>query len=215
MIKKGEFTNCFISEDITEGRLMSVNQKYLAMVCKKDKNNNEGEIVIVNSSNPINMKPDLPKIKRNNKKVYDLEFSPFNNNILASCYEDNTVCLWKIPENGLYENITNPYLIHNNHSNKVNFVNFNPISSDEICSSTYNGEIHVWSLVKNNNYISLKTDNYPTLFLWSPNGSLIGATTKYKNINIFDPRNNKMSVKVVINEKSRPSKFAWIDENSF
>ena len=178
MIKKGEFTSCFISEEYTEGRLISVNQNYLAMVCKKDKNNNKGEIVIVNSSNPINIKQDLPKIKRNNKKVYDLEFSPFNNNILASCYEDNTVCLWKIPENGLNDNITNPYLIHNNHSNKATFVNFNPISSDEICSSTSYGEIHVWSLEKNNNYISLKTDNYPLLVLWSPNGSLIGATTK-------------------------------------
>ena len=125
--KKGEFTNCFISEDVTEGRLISVNEKYLAMVCKKDKNNNEGEILIVDSSNPINIRSDLPKIKRNNKKIYDLEFSPFNHNILASCYEDNTVCLWKIPENGLKEKITNSYSIYNNHSYKVNFVNFNPI----------------------------------------------------------------------------------------
>ena len=149
--KKGEFTNCFISEEQTEGRLIAVNNKYLAMAWKKDKNNNEG-IVIVDSSKPTNIKSDLPKLKYNNKKIYDLEFSPFNNNLLASCYEDNTVGIWKIPENGINEK-TNAYLIYNHHK-RVNFVNFNPISSDVICSSTHDGEIHVWNLENKSNYFS-------------------------------------------------------------
>ena len=106
--KKGEFTNCLISEEPTEGRLIAVNKKYLAMAWRNDNNNNEGEIVIVDSSNPTNIKIDLPKLKYNNKKIYDLEFSPFNNNILASCNEDKTLLLWKIPENGLNRKITNP-----------------------------------------------------------------------------------------------------------
>ena len=150
-IKNGEFTNCLISEEYTEGHLIAVNKKYLAMAWKKDKNNNVGDIVIVDSSNPTNIKSDLPKLKCNNKKIYDLEFSPFNNNILASCHEDKTVRLWKIPENG---NITNEYSIYNNHKNRVNFVNFNPIFSDVICSSTHDGEIHVWSLENKSNYFS-------------------------------------------------------------
>ena len=61
----------------------------------------------------------------------------------------------------------------------------NPISSDIICSSTYYGEIHVWSLENNSYYINLKVDNNPTLVSWNPKGSLIGATTKIKYINIF------------------------------
>ena len=39
-IKNGEFTNCLIPEEPTEGRLIAVNNKYLAMAWKKDKNNN-------------------------------------------------------------------------------------------------------------------------------------------------------------------------------
>ena len=213
--KKGVFTNCLISEEQTEGRLISVNKKYLAMAWKKDKNNNEGEIVVVDSSNPTNIKIDLNKLKYNNKKIYDLEFSPFNNNILASCHEDKTVRLWKIPENGIYENITNTYLIYNNHNNKVNFVNFNPISSDVICSSTHDGEIHVWNLENKNNYINLKVDYNPTPISWNPNGSLIGAITRFKNINFFDPRDKNIIIKKVINEYSRPSKFDWTDDYSF
>ena len=48
ILEKRNFTNCLLSSVSTEGRLFSVNEKFLAMSWK-----NKGEIVVVDSSCPI------------------------------------------------------------------------------------------------------------------------------------------------------------------
>ena len=191
------FTGCKILEEQTEGRLIAVNEKYLAIPWKK-----KGQILIVDSSKPQTIHSDFSYLKGNNAYILDLEFSPFNNNLLASGYSDNSILLWNISKDT--QNIIN--VDYNNHKNKVNFINFNPIASDVICSSTIDGEIHIWSVEKRNNFIDIKTDS-PTLVSWNPNGNLLGVTTKSNNINIFDPRNKYISLNRQINKGPGLSKL--------
>ena len=139
------------------------------------------QILIVDSSKPKTIQSDLSYLKGNNAHILDLEFSPFNNNLLASGYSDNSILLWNISKDT--QNIIN--VDYNNHKNKDNFINFNPIESDVICSSTIDGEIHIWSVEKRNSFIEVITDS-PTLVSWNKNGNLIGITTKSNNINIFE-----------------------------
>ena len=109
------FSNCELNTVSTEGRLIAVNGKFLAMSWK-----NDGEIVIVDSSKPLSLKNYLPNIK-GLSNIVDLEFSPFNNNILASCdnnNEGNSVHLWKIPENGIHQNLTKEILNYKCHTKK-------------------------------------------------------------------------------------------------
>ena len=200
------FTGFNIFEE-NEGRLIAVNEKYLAIPWKK-----KGQILIVDSSKPQTIQSDLSYLKGNNAHILDLEFSPFNNNLLASGYSDNSILLWNISKEGLTQNTIN--VNYDNHKNKANFLNFNPIASDVICSSTIDGEIHIWSVEKRNNFIEFKTDS-PTIVSWNPNGNLIGATTKSSNINIFDPRNKYISLNKQINKGPGQSKFVWNDDNLF
>ena len=150
---KDDFQNCFLSEEQTEGRLIAVNEKYLAMSWI-----NNGQIVLFDISNS---KGNSFYFRWNNSNILDLEFSPFYNNILASGYSDNSVLLWNIQKDGLPQNIK--YSIYNKHKNKVNFINFNPIASDVICSSTIDGDIHIWSVEKRDNFIDFKIDSPTTV----------------------------------------------------
>ena len=127
VILKNHFTKCFLSEEQTEGRLIAVNEKYLAMSWI-----NKGQILLFDTSNSKDIKLNSLYFGLNNSNILDLEFSPFYNNILASAYSDNSVLFWNIHKEGLFQNIT--YSIYNKHKNKVNFLNFNPIASDVICS---------------------------------------------------------------------------------
>ena len=104
---KNYFTNCFLSEEQTEGRLIAVNEKYLAMSWI-----NNDEIALVDSSKSKKIQPNSPYLKGNYSNILDLEFSPFYNNILASGYSDNSVLLWNIPKDGLLQNIK--HSIYNN-----------------------------------------------------------------------------------------------------
>ena len=208
--KKEKFTNCSVTTVSTEGRLIAVNGNFLAMSWS-----NMGEVVVVDSSSPFSIKPDQPRLKGHRANVLDLEFSPFSSDLLACSYDDNAVLLWKIPEGGLTEHMTQEVQIYQKHSKKVPFVAFNPVASDVICSGAFLGELHIWNVIKGDTFCELKADDTPTLISWNPNGTLIGATTKNKYMNIFDPRANKMILKQQINEAFQSAKFAWVDNETF
>jgi len=174
-----------------------------------------GDIVIVNSSRPCKIKKYHPRIKYNFNKSCDFEFSPLNNKIIASAYDDNSVVLWKIPDEDIKENITKELQIYKNHAKKATYVTFNPVVDNLICSGGLDGEIHIWNPEKGDNYIKFKTTDNPSMISWNPKGDLVGVSTKNKFINIFELRNNKMIFKQNINEDFAPPKFGWIDNNLF
>ena len=202
--------NCHVTNVSTEGRYLAVNGNFLAMSWS-----NMGEIVVVDSTNFISVKPDQPRIKGHRANVLDLEFSPFSSDLLAATFDDCNVLLYKIPEGGLTEHLTQEVQIYQKHAKKVPFVTFNPVASDVLCTGAFLGDIHIWNAIKGESYVELKADDTPTLVQWNPNGTLIGATTKKKTINIFDPRANKMIMSHVINEQFQSAKFAWLDNEQF
>ena len=208
--RKEKFTSCSVSTVSTEGRLISVNSNFLAMAW-----NNIGEIVVVDSSTPFNIKPDQPRLKGHRANVLDLEFSPFSSDLLAAAFDDCSVLLYKIPEGGLTKHITQEVQIYQKHTKKDPFVTFNPVASDVLCSAAFNGEIHVWNALKGDTYCELNSEDTPTWVSWSPSGTLIGTTTKNKFMNIFDPRSNKLIFKHQINEAFQSAKFAWLDDSMF
>ena len=208
--KKEKYTNCLVSSVSTEGRLIAVNCNFLAMSW-----NNLGEIVVVDSSNQISVNPKQARIKGHRAASLDLEFSPFSTDLLAASFDDGAVLLYKIPEGGITENITQEVQLYNNHTKKVPFVTFNPIASDVVCSAAFNGEIHVWSVVQGETICQVNAEDTPTMVSWNPNGVLIGATTKNKFVRIFDPRNNNEIMKHQINEGFQSAKMAWIDNDTF
>ena len=208
--KKEKFTDCSVTTVSTEGRVIAVNGNFLAMAWS-----NMGEVVVVDSATPFRMKPDQPRIKGHRSNVLDLEFSPFSSDLLACAFDDYSVLLYKVPEGGLKEHMTKEVQIYQKHTKKVPFVTFNPVASDVICSGAFTGEIHVWNVLTGDTYCDLKADDTPTLVGWNPNGTLIGATTKNKFINIFDPREKKMILKHQINEAFQSAKFAFLDNETF
>ena len=208
--QKEVFTKCDVTTVSTEGRLLAVNGNFLAMAW-----NNRGEIVVVDSSKPFGIKPDQPRIKGHHSNVLDLEFSPFSSDLLATSFDDYAVLLYKIPEGGLKEHMKQEVQIYQKHTRKVPHVTFNPVASDVICSGAFLGEIHVWNVLKGETYVELKADDTPTMVQWNPNGTLVGATTKNKFMNVFDPRANKMIFKQKKKKKIQSAKFAWIDNDSF
>ena len=208
--QKAKFSKCAVTTVSTEGRLLAVNGNFLAMSW-----NNAGEIVVVDSNKPFELKIHQPRIKGDHFNILDLEFSPFSSDLLACSRDDYSVLLYKIPEGGLTNNITKEVQAFKKHTKKVPFVTFNPVASDVVCSGAFLGEILVWNAIKGETFCELKADDTPTLVAWNPNGTLIGATNKKKNINIFDVRANKMILKHQINDAFQAAKFAWANNEQF
>ena len=208
--KKEKFTNCLVTTVSTEGRLIAVNCNFLAMSLS-----NQGEIIVVDSSKPTSIHPNQPRIKGHRAYSLDLEFSPFTSDLLAASFEDGYVLLYKIPEGGITENITQEVQVYNKHIKKVPFVTFNPVASDVVCSAAFNGEIHIWNAIQGETVCEVSAEDTPTWINWSPNGVLVGAATKNKFMHVFDPRSNKLVMKHQINEGFQSAKFGWLDNDTF
>ena len=82
------------------------------------------------------------------------------------------------------------------HKNKVNFIKFNPVASNIMCSSTLFREVHIWDSIKFETCIQLPECKYnPTSIHWSQDGNLIGISTKKEFLNIFDSRQKNIYLK--------------------
>ena len=209
---KQHFSNCLIPSTTTEGRLMAINDKYLAIPWGKDK----GQINIIKSNNPTNLNySNLGIFKTENKEILDLEFSPFNSNILAFSNfsnDNSSVMISSLREekNGFYFT----QMKYREHTKKVNFVNFNPVASNVMCSCSGNGELHVWDykFLKPIKEYSIK--DYPNTISWSPNGATIGISEKSKLFHILDPRSGKIILERQISDIFAAQRFSWIDNSS-
>ena len=204
--KTEHFTNCFLSSSITDGRSMAVNDKYLALTWI-----GKGQIKLLNPDNPINMSKYYPTVSFESCDILDMEFSPFDQNILSFGSENKSVYISRFDirdEN----NISVVPSIYSGHTQKVNLINFNPIASNIMCSSTSYEEVHVWDSIQFETISSLSLKN-PNCISWSPNGDLLGISNKNKILSIFDPRTKKENQIQVSNSNINP-KFAWIDNNT-
>ena len=202
------FSNCYISSFPTEGRLMAVNDKYLAIT-----EIGTGAIKLVNSNFPINLSKSFNKFSIEKSNILDMEFSPFDRGILCFSTDNGNVFLSKIREKN-ENNIDIKSSCYGLHTKKVGFVNFNPIASNVMCSGTSYGEVHIWESNSLQTFSTIKTGNNLNNISWSPNGDLIGISTKNRLLNIYDPREGKRIFKSQISEISTNSRFAWIDNNS-
>ena len=205
--KNQHFSNCFLNSTMIDGRLMAINDKYLALAYL-----GRGNIKLLDSSQPINLTQHYQAICLEDSYILDMEFSPFDSNILCFCNENSKVFLSKINYKSAndYEFNSEAY---QGHEKKVNFINFNPIVSNLMVSGTTYGDIQIWESKEFKTYMQFKLTYNPSTILWSPNGDLIGVTTKNRILTVYEPRNRNMIFQEQISQNSLLSRFAWLDNN--
>ena len=199
------FTNCKIPNAKVDRRLMAINDKYLLMAW----DGKPGEINYVNSNKPCNFEKEYNIFSIENSNILDMEFSPFNSDMLYFSNDNKKIYLAEITEKN--EILSDFY---NFHTNKVYFINSNPVASNVICSSTSLGEIHIWDSVKFKPQIKLKASNIIDSILWNPNGSLIGFSIINRLLTIIDPRNSLQIFEEQITDINTPAKFVWLNDHS-
>ena len=157
------------------------------------------------------------RIKSNNYgDIFDIKFCPHNNNILSSANQ-NYLLFWKIPDENFNNTIIEKSLICHEHNKEINYISFNPVIKDMLCTSDLNNEIFVWNDEKLESYNQFKIDEdeNASMIEWNPKGDLIGVTTIKKYINIIDPREKNIILKKEISNGHFSPKFVWVDDNSF
>ena len=207
-VKKEKYSYVYSKDKVTDGAYMAVNTTFLALG-----NYTQGNVVIADP-NVIQKCNNLPVIEAHKMPINDMAFSPFRSDLLATASDDSTVKFWKIPEGGLKEDIKQEDQHYLGHKKKVLLINFNPCVDNLITTSCLSS-LHVLDIIQSEPICSVELKDWPTSLQWNRNGSLIGLTTKAKEIQVLDPRANKMILTTPGFQSTRKQKMAWIDNEYF
>ena len=92
------------------------------------------------------LEADVPLIKGHAGQVIDFDFSPFNDNLLATASEDGTIKLWLIPEEGITEDVFDSDAELRGHSKKIILSKFHPSSDYTLASCAADSAVRIWDI---------------------------------------------------------------------
>lgn len=144
----------------------------------------------------------------------DFEFSPFNDALLATASEDGTIKLWILPEEGITQDVSEADAELKGHAKKLILSRFHPVADYTMASAGADSTIRIWDITAHK-YVLVydEAKNVATGMEWSHNGSLLGAITKDKVLNVFDPRKEGQALTAQTHEGARPQKMCWLGDS--
>ncbi|XP_043567419.1 coronin-7-like [Chiloscyllium plagiosum] len=142
--------------------------------------------------------------------VTDFDFSPFDDELLATCSADVMVKLWRLPDTfqqvSSGQNITlGPEAV------RVECVLFHP-SADGVLASGAGNTAKIWDVSQKKAMAALEDhgDQIQSL-TWKKDGCLLGSSSKDKKLRIFDPRATTSAVQSVQgHENIKDSRLIWL-----
>jgi WD40 repeat protein len=210
--KSGSFDDMTIRDSQIDGSMIDVSTEFLAVSWKS----NGGCVAIFQAQKFERALPDIPLIRGHDSPVQDVQFSPFQADLLATAGGDDAVVkLWQIPEGGLKQDMTAEIQKFSEHSRKVYLLNFHSSVKEIIASAGLDQIVYVWDITSANTIAKIKLEDNPHSLQWNQLGNLIGTSTRNHYNNIHDPRlsENQTTMKTKSHDNFKASKMGFMDEN--
>ncbi len=138
-------------------------------------------------------------IRGHTAPIVDVKWSPYKTNILATASEDASIKIWDIPQERITADLKTETQTLSGHSKKVGLINWHPTVFELIASGGFDNKVNVWNVVSGESLHSFNFNDSIMSLEWNNVGSLLATTTKDKNVNIIDPRGNKVeNVRVIL-----------------
>lgn len=101
------------------------------------------------------------------------------------------------------------------HAKKLILSRFHPTADFTLASAAADNTVRVWDVAAQKcSVIYEDIKSASTGMEWSYDGSLIGAVSKDKQANIFDPRKEGSAMVCQTHEGARPQKLCWLGNNT-
>jgi coronin-1B/1C/6 len=152
-----------------------------------------------------------PLVNGHSAPVYDMAWSPFNDNILATGSDDATCKIWSIPDGGLTETIRDPVQTLTGHGKPVSLLNWHPTASNVIATVGKEPSVKIWDVEKGVAPITLTGfEGLVQDFGFNSNGSLLVTSDKGKSAKIHDPRSGAVVSEWKPHGGGKPFRLVWL-----
>lgn len=188
--REQSFDSVPITRSVHDSHFCSVNRKYVAVVTESA---GGGAFIVIPINQCGRLEPNFPKVCGHHGNVLDIKWSPFYDNIIASCSEDTSVRIWEIPEGGLRRNMSTALLELYGHSRRVGLIEWHPTSSGILFSAGYDYKVLIWNLDEGEpvKMIDCHTDVVLSIS-FNTNGSLMATSCKDRKLRIMEPRSGRV-----------------------
>lgn len=180
------FNDVRVTRSAWDSNFCAVNPKFMALAIE---GGGGGPFLVLRLDETGRVSKTHPILDGHSAPVLDLSWSPFNDNIIATCSEDCTIKIWLIPDEGIKETTREAQLTLTGHQRRVLIVSWHPTAENVLLSVGADNMIVLWDVGNGCalSEIACHPDN-PLSVSWNYDGSLLATTCKDKALRIIDPR---------------------------
>ncbi|KAL4003611.1 hypothetical protein ACH3XW_8315 [Acanthocheilonema viteae] len=172
-----------ITEITWDSLFCACNSKFIAIICKGA----GGPFLVIPINKVGRIEKDYPFVDAHRAPCLEVAWSPFNDNVIASCSEDTTCKVWLIPQNGLIRTINQPVVELCGHQKRVNTLAWHPTASNILLTAGGENKLLIWNVGTGD--ALLEISGHPDM-IWSVSfnydGSRFVTTSKDRKIRVID-----------------------------
>ena len=125
-------------------------------------------------------KASIPRIDAHTQIVTDFSFSPFDDGLIATGSQDQTIKVWKIPKEGLSRNLSTPELTLPEQPRRVETVGFHP-TADAILTTSCGTGVSIWDITQGKDVFGWNGhQDWVQSVAWQWSGNLLATQSKDK-----------------------------------
>ncbi|KAF9326778.1 Coronin-like protein crn1 [Podila minutissima] len=204
------YDNVRVSGNAWDTNLIKVNPKFFSLNWNSS---GGGAFAVIPLSMTGKVSDALPLYRGHTAAVLDTDFSPFNDNLIASCAEDSKVFIYTIPDE-IGEVDIEPVVRLSSHGRKVGQVLFNPVAENVLLSASADLTMRLWDVEKGQEKQEI-TGHMEIIqsVSWNYNGTLVATTCRDKKLRVFDVRSNKVVQQADSHQGIKGSRVVWMGDS--
>nr|CAD2193490.1 unnamed protein product [Meloidogyne enterolobii] len=192
-----------ITEVSWDSQFCAVNPKFIAVIVKGA----GGPFVVLPINKAGRIDKDTPFVDAHRAACLEVQWSPFNDHVIASCSEDTTAKVWMIPELGLLRTLSEPVVELCGHQKRVNTLAWHPTAANILLTAGGENKLLLWNVGTGEALIEIA--GHPDQ-IWSVafnyDGSRFVTTCKDKQIRVLDSHTGSVLVSGIGHDGVKPQR---------
>ncbi|KAK0413784.1 hypothetical protein QR680_006991 [Steinernema hermaphroditum] len=192
-----------VTEITWDSLFCDVNPKFIALINR----GSGGPFLVIPVNKVGRIDKDYPFVDAHKAPCLEVAWSPFNDNVIASCSEDTTTKVWLIPDRGLTRTLSEPAVELCGHQKRVNTLAWHPTANNILLTAGGENTLLMWNV--GTGEALLEIGGHPDQ-IWSIafnyDGSRFVTTCKDRKIRVLDSHSGDVLHEGVGHEGVKPQR---------
>ena len=203
------FTELCVGNLSGEGNHVKASCKYIAFNWESA---GGGSLGIVPVGAPGKFARNAPQVHAHSSFVSDFDFSPFDDQLLATGSDDQTLKIWKLPDE-MTGNVSDAAATLSGHAKRIDVVQWHPCAADTVAAS-FADTVNVWNVnVVAAPAFTLSNGGAVWSMCWSGNGQYLATTSKDKKARVWDVRSGDKISEGDCHGGTKATRIVWLGDD--